>query len=200
MPNHYAHPTALVESDDVGDGTLVWAYAHILPGASVGQNCSLSDHSFVETGAVIGNNVTLKNHVCVWEGVTLEDDVFVGPCVAFTNDLHPRSPRMPEARRRYADKSNWLVPTVVEQGATIGANATIIAGVRIGRYSFVGAGAIVTADVEPFALMLGTPARKAGHVCRCGQRLGDAFPLASCDLCGTSADFFQQNFTLGNCR
>ena len=192
MTNNFFHRTALVETDRIGGGTRVWAYAHVMSGAIVGENCNICDHGFIESGAIIGNNVTLKNHVCVWEGVTLEDDVFVGPFVAFTNDRHPRSPRMPEAFDRYRDKQNWLVKTVVERGATIGANATIVGGIRIGQYSFIAAGAVITADVEPFSLMVGTPARKIGYVCRCGHRLGNAYP-DRCEGCGITADFFPTN-------
>ena len=188
----FFHPTAIVESNRIGQGTRVWAYAHVQDGARVGDNCNVCDHVFVESGAVVGNNVTLKNHVCVWEGVTLEDDVFVGPLAAFTNDLRPRSARMPASRKRYADKKNWLVPTVVEQGATIGANATLIAGARIGSFSFIAAGAIVTSNVEPFALMIGSPARRVGTVCRCGQRLDQSFPSEPCRDCGTTSDFINQ--------
>lgn len=186
------HPTAIVDSRHVGDGTRIWAYAHVLPHAVIGSDCNIGDHSFVETGAVIGDNVTIKNHVCVWEGVTLKDDVFVGPLACFTNDLHPRSPRMPAARDRYAVKENWLVRTVVEQGATIGGNATIVGGVRLGRYCFVAAGAIVTRDVESFGLVIGAPARLVNHVCRCGQALGPDFPDVDCSTCGTTRKFFQQ--------
>jgi UDP-2-acetamido-3-amino-2,3-dideoxy-glucuronate N-acetyltransferase len=132
----------------------------------------------------------LKNHVCVWQGVTIEDDVFVGPLVAFTNDLRPRSPRMAVVGERYADPANWLVPTVVEQGASIGANATILPGVRIGRYSMIAAGATVTKDVQPFALMVGCPARRVAFVCRCGQKLNGHPATSSCAHCGTSLESF----------
>jgi acetyltransferase-like isoleucine patch superfamily enzyme len=179
----YAHPTALVESETIGEGTRIWAYAHVLPGARVGANCNIGDHAFVESGAVLGNNITLKNHVCVWEGVTLENDVFVGPHVAFTNDRYPRSPRMPQVRERYAEKDRWLVQTVVEQGCSIGANATILPGVRLGRYCVIAAGAVVTKDVEPFALMMGAPARRVGTVCVCGQPLAVPSVSGSCANC-----------------
>jgi len=192
MTPSYIHPTAIVDSHEVGAGTRIWAYAHVLSGAVIGENCNIGNHAYVEAGARIGNNVTLKNQVCVWDGVALDDDVFVGPCVAFTNDLYPRSPRMPHVRERYASKSNWLVPTVVEQGATIGANATIVGGLRLGRYCMVAAGAVVTRDVEPFALVVGAPARKLGHVCRCGQRLGETFPDTQCLSCGATAELFRQ--------
>jgi UDP-2-acetamido-3-amino-2,3-dideoxy-glucuronate N-acetyltransferase len=184
MTESYFHPTALVESDDIGRGTRVWAFAHVLRGAQVGRNCNIGDHAFVENGAILGDNVTLKNNVCVWMGITLEDDVFVGPNVAFTNDRQPRSPRMREVGMRYATTEQWLLPTVVERGASIGANATIIPGLRLGRYCMVGAGAVVTGDVPPFALVVGAPARIVGYVCRCGQKLMDSYRTATCDVCG----------------
>jgi acetyltransferase-like isoleucine patch superfamily enzyme len=196
----FVHETALVESSEIGAHTRIWAFAHVLAGARIGSNCNIGDHAFIESGAVVGNNVTLKNQVCVWDGVTLEDDVFVGPAVVFTNDLRPRSPRMPAVEERYASKSNWLVPTVVERGATIGAGAIVLAGVCLGRYCFVAAGAVVTKDVDPFALIVGAPAKKAGYVCRCGQRLNGSFPAERCDVCGTTAEFFQHNLQLKSHR
>lgn len=190
MPNRNAftaHSSAIVESDDIGGETRIWAYAHVLRGARIGTRCNIGDHCFVESGAVIGNNVTLKNHVCVWEGVRLADDVFVGPLACFTNDLNPRSPRMAEVGARYAEKRNWLTPTIVERGCTIGANATIVAGVTLGEYSFIAAGAVVTADVEPYALVMGCPARQVGHVCRCGQRRDEDISDEVCPQCGIRA-------------
>jgi acetyltransferase-like isoleucine patch superfamily enzyme len=184
MQQPYFHPAALVESDEIGAGTRVWAFAHVMRGARIGENCNVGDHAFVESGAVVGNNVTLKNNVCIWMGVTLSDDVFVGPNVAFTNDRHPRSPRMPQVAARYEAVERWLLPTVAERGVSIGANATIVPGVRLGRYSMIAAGAIVTADVPPFALMVGAPARQVGHVCRCGQKLLGNYRVATCESCG----------------
>ncbi|MEX0612249.1 MAG: acyltransferase [Pirellulales bacterium] len=188
MDVRYYHPAALVESDQIGSDTCVWAFAHVMRGARVGSNCNLGNHVFVETGVSIGNNVTIKNNVCVWAGVTLEDDVFVGPNVAFTNDRYPRSPRMPQARERYAQTERWLLPTVVEQGASIGANATILPGLRLGRYCMVAAGALVTADVSPFALVLGSPARRVGYLCRCGWKLVGSYWTATCDQCGETPE------------
>jgi len=167
---HWAHPTALVESREVGEGTRVWAFAHVMEGARVGRNCNLGEHVFVERGAAVGDNVTLKNNVQVWEGVTIEDDVFVGPSAVFTNDRHPRSPRAEAAGARY-DGKDWLEGVTVRRGASIGANATIMCGVEIGMYAMVGAGAVVTRAVPAHALAVGCPARVAGHVCRCGQTL-----------------------------
>jgi UDP-2-acetamido-3-amino-2,3-dideoxy-glucuronate N-acetyltransferase len=178
------HPAALVESDDIGAGTRVWAFAHVMRGARVGARCNIGDHAFVETDAIIGDNVTLKNNVCVWAGVTLEDDVFVGPNATFTNDRHPRSPRMPQAAARYESTERWLLPTIVERGASIGANATIVPGVRLGRYCMIAAGSVVTADVRPFAVVMGAPARAVGNVCRCGQKLLSDYRTTSCDACG----------------
>ena len=184
MAERYFHPAALVESDDIGEGTRVWAFAHVMRGAQLGSNCNVGDHAFVEAGAKVGNNVTLKNNVCVWAGVTLEDGVFVGPNATFTNDRYPRSPRMPQAAERYSSPELWLSTTVVERGASIGANVTIVPGIRIGRYSMIAAGAVVTADVPPFALMVGSPAREVGQVCRCGQKLSGSYRTATCDACG----------------
>jgi acetyltransferase-like isoleucine patch superfamily enzyme len=184
MNSRFNHPAALVESDQIGPGTRVWAFAHVMAGAQIGSNCNICDHAFVESGASVGNNVTLKNNVCVWQGVTLSDDVFVGPNVSFTNDRHPRSPRMPEVRARYERIENWLQPTVVERGASIGANATIVPGVRLGRYCMIAAGAVVTSDVAPFALMVGAPARQIGDLCRCGQQLLGDFRSVACSHCG----------------
>jgi acetyltransferase-like isoleucine patch superfamily enzyme len=179
----FRHPTAIVESDAIGDGARIWAFAHVLPGARIGANCNIGDHAFVESGAVLGNNVTLKNHVCVWEGITLEDDVFVGPHVAFVNDLYPRSPRMALAQKRYADKEQWLVKTVLERGCSVGANATILGGIRLGQYCLVAAGSVVTRDVAPFALVAGSPARRIGTVCRCGKKIADSAFAMSCPAC-----------------
>ena len=184
MSERYFHPAALVETDDVGAGTRVWAFAHVMRGARLGTNCNVGDHAFVESGAIIGSNVTLKNNVCVWMGITLEDDVFVGPNATFTNDRHPRSPRMREAGARYESTEGWLLATVVERGVSIGANATIVPGLRLGRYCMVAAGAVVTVDVPPFALVVGSPARVVGYVCRCGQKLLDSYRTATCDACG----------------
>ena len=184
MSETYIHPLALVESDDIGPGTRVWAFAHVMSGARVGSNCNLGEHAFVEAGATVGDNVTIKNNVCVWMGVTLEDDVFVGPNATFTNDRFPRSGRMPHAGKRYLRREDWLEQTIVERGASIGANATILPGIRVGRYCMIAAGALVTADVPPFALMIGVPARRVGHLCRCGLKLRESYHEATCEHCG----------------
>jgi acetyltransferase-like isoleucine patch superfamily enzyme len=179
----FAHPTALVETDEIGAGTRIWAFTHVLAGASVGADCNIGDHCFIESNVTVGNNVTIKNGTSVWEGVTLEDGVFVGPNVVFTNDLRPRSPRLPEARARYEGR-DWLVPTLVCRGSTVGAGAVVVAGVTIGEFAFVAAGSVVTTDVEPHALVVGSPARSRGWVCRCSASLEMGQADASCGACG----------------
>ena len=150
----YRHPNALVESDQIGVGTRVWAFAHILPGAKIGENCNICDGVFVEGKAVVGDRVTVKCGVQLWDGVELEDDVFVGPNATFTNDRFPRSREYPEA----------FLKTVVRQGASIGANATILPGLTIGKRAMVGAGAVVTKNVPANAVVVGNPATICSYV------------------------------------
>jgi UDP-2-acetamido-3-amino-2,3-dideoxy-glucuronate N-acetyltransferase len=183
MSKIMVHPTALVESETIGDGTRIWAFAHVLAGAAIGSNCNIGDHCYIESGAVIGDDVTIKNSVAVWEGVTLARGVFVGPSVVFTNDLRPRSPRLPEAEQRYETKE-WIVPTTVDEGATIGAGAVVVAGNTIGAYALVAAGAIVTRVVPPWALVAGNPARQRGWVCVCSHVLAVEENAARCSNCG----------------
>lgn len=182
------HPTALVDDPNaIGNETNVWAFAHVMAGARVGNHCNLGDNAFVEAGAVVGDNVTLKNNVLIWDGITIEDDVFVGPGVTFTNDRFPRSPRMPGAKQRYAEKSNWLVTTVIRRGCSIGAGATICPGLELGCYSMIAAGAVVTKDVEPHSLVMGSPGCCQGYVCSCGQKLAGHYLQSACESCGESA-------------
>jgi UDP-2-acetamido-3-amino-2,3-dideoxy-glucuronate N-acetyltransferase len=183
MNRSLIHPTAIVESERIGDGTYVWAFTHILEGALIGANCNVGDHCFIESGAVIGDDVTIKNGNSIWDGVTLEDGVFVAPGVIFTNDRHPRSPRLAEVRARYAGR-DWLVPTKVGRGATIGAGAIILAGVSVGEFAFIAAGALVTDDVLPHARIMGQPGRHRGWVCRCAQPLDFVDAHATCLECG----------------
>ena len=149
------HPAALVDAGaQIGPGTRVWAFTHILPGAVVGADCNICDHVFIEQGVRVGDRVTVKSGVQLWHGITLENDVFVGPNATFTNDLFPRSRERP---REFA-------PTVVRHGASVGANATILAGRTVGANAMVGAGAVVTDDVPPNAIVTGNPARITGYV------------------------------------
>lgn len=164
MKAFFAHPQALVETENIGKNTRVWAFAHVLPGAVIGEDCNLCDQTFVENDVVMGNRVTIKCGVQLWDGITLEDDVFVGPNATFTNDPFPRSKQYPEAYKR----------TIIRKGASIGANATILPGLTVGQYALVGAGAVVTKDVPPFAIVVGNPAQISGYVQSDGKnRLAD---------------------------
>jgi len=151
--NAFIHPSALCESDAIGDRTRIWAFAHVLPGAVIGADANICDGVFVENDVRIGDRVTIKCGVQVWDGVTLEDDVFIGPNATFTNDIFPRSKQHPEAFAR----------TTVRQGASIGANATILPGLTIGSRAMVGAGSVVTRDVPDNAIVVGNPARITGY-------------------------------------
>lgn len=152
--DYFTHPQALCESQQIGPGTRVWAFAHVLPKARIGGDCNICDHVFIENDVVIGDRVTIKCGVQVWDGVRIEHDVFVGPNVSFTNDIFPRSKRYPEAFGR----------TTVQAGASLGANATILPGITIGRNAMIGAGAVVTRSVPPNAIVVGNPARITGYV------------------------------------
>jgi UDP-2-acetamido-3-amino-2,3-dideoxy-glucuronate N-acetyltransferase len=153
-------PAAIVHSSSIGEGTTVWQFAVILGGAVIGKNCNINCHTFVEDDVVVGNNVTIKSGVYLWNGLRVGDNVFVGPAVVFTNDLRPRS-------KKFIDS----VQTVIEDGASIGANATILAGVRIGKYALVGIGSVVTRDVPDHALVYGSPAKVKGWVDEAGEEL-----------------------------
>ena len=150
------HANAIVETESVGAGTRIWAFVHVLPGAQIGADCNLCDHVFIENDVVVGDRVTIKSGVQLWDGVRIEDDVFIGPNVTFTNDPFPRS-------KQYPDK---YAVTVVQKGASIGANATILPGVTIGRNAMVGAGSVVTKDIPPNAIVTGNPARIVNYVVR----------------------------------
>ncbi len=168
----WAHPKALVESIDIGSFTRIWAFAHIMKNAKIGDNCNIGDHCFIESNVIIGHYVVIKNGVSIWDGVILEDYVFVGPNAVFTNDLIPRSKVFRE-----------LVRTKVKCGASIGANAVLLSGITIGKYSMIGAGAVVTKDVPDFALVYGNPAKIRGYMCKCAKKLNFIDNIAKCD-CG----------------
>lgn len=150
---YFKHPQAIVETKNIGENTRLWAFVHVLQGAQIGTDCNICDHVFIENDVKIGDRVTIKSGVQVWDGVTLEDDVFVGPNTTFTNDLFPRSKHFPEKFEK----------TLVCKGASLGANSTILAGIVIGSNAIVGAGAVVTRDVPPNAIVIGNPAFIKGY-------------------------------------
>jgi UDP-2-acetamido-3-amino-2,3-dideoxy-glucuronate N-acetyltransferase len=183
MAPPYVHPSSFVdEGARIGDDTKVWHFCHIMPGAVIGARCSLGQNVVVMPGTRIGDNCKIQNNVSIYEGVELEDDVFCGPSMVFTNVINPRS---------HVSRKHEYQKTLVGRGATIGANATIVCGVTLGEYAFVAAGAVVTRDVAPYALVGGMPAKPWGWMCQCGERLdvgdGDQEGGASitCASCGT---------------
>lgn len=174
---YYAHPTAVIDEGAViGDGTKIWHFSHVMPGAVIGEACSLGQNVVVSPGVTLGRNVKIQNNVSLYTGVTCEDDVFLGPSCVFTNVTNPRSAIV---------RRDQFKATPVGQGASIGANATIVCGHKIGRYALIGAGAVVTKDVPEYALLVGNPARQLGWVSEYGHRLQfDAEANATCPESG----------------
>jgi UDP-2-acetamido-3-amino-2,3-dideoxy-glucuronate N-acetyltransferase len=172
MSGVQVHANGLCESEDVGDGTRIWAFAHVLPGAKIGRDCNICDGAFVEDHAVLGDRVTVKNGTLVFAGVTCEDEVFLGPNVLFTNDLRPRA----HIRKGHDE----LVSTVVRRGASLGAGVVVVCGTEIGEYAFAAAGSVVAKSVPAHAFVAGNPARQKGWVCSCGFRLDAELRCADC--------------------
>ncbi len=176
-PEAVVHESAYVDDGaTIGAGTKVWHFCHVLGGAVIGERCSLGQNVVVMNGTRVGNNVKIQNNVSIYEGVELEDDVFCGPSMVFTNVLNPRA---------HVSRRNEYRRTLVRRGATIGANATIVCGTTLGEYAFVGAGAVVATDVLDYALMVGVPARRIGWMCQCGERLPDS-GRGTCAACGST--------------
>jgi UDP-2-acetamido-3-amino-2,3-dideoxy-glucuronate N-acetyltransferase len=174
-PKYEAHATAVIDDGcDIGKGTRIWHFSHVMTGARLGDNCNVGQNVVISPGVVVGKNVKIQNNVSIYTGVELEDDVFCGPSMVFTNVLNPRS---------HIVRKNKYQRTLVKRGASIGANATIICGVALGEYCFVAAGAVVNRDVPAYAMMAGVPARQIGWTCYCGIRLATS-PIAKCSACG----------------
>ncbi len=178
MADYFAHESSYVDDGAViGAGTKIWHFSHVLAGAVIGARCNLGQNVVVMPRTRIGDNVKVQNNVSIYEGVELENDVFCGPSCVFTNVLNPRS---------HVSRKHEYRRTLVKRGGSIGANATIICGVTLGEYAFIGAGAVVTADVPPYGLMVGVPARRVGWMCQCGERLHVAAGRAGCAACGAA--------------
>lgn len=168
MREYFVHESSYVDEPcEIGSGTKIWHFSHIMSGCRIGCNCNIGQNVVISPDVIIGDNVKIQNNVSVYTGVICEDDVFIGPSVVFTNVINPRS---------HISRKNEYRRTLVKKGASIGANATIVCGHDIGRYAFIGAGAVVTKDVPDFALVVGNPARQAGWVCKCGAKL----PFSNC--------------------
>ena len=174
---YFAHPTAIIDDGcEIGDNVKIWHFSHVMPGCKIGDNCSLGQNVVVSPQVILGRNVRVQNNVSIYEGVICEDDVFLGPSMVFTNVVNPRS----AISRKHEYLSTW-----VRKGATIGANATIICGNEIGEYAFIGAGAVITRNVAPYALVVGNPSRQIGWMSEFGHRLHfDENDVAICEESG----------------
>jgi UDP-2-acetamido-3-amino-2,3-dideoxy-glucuronate N-acetyltransferase len=178
---YFAHETAVIdEGCNIGKGTKIWHFSHIMTGSEIGENCNIGQNVVISPGVRLGCNVKVQNNVSIYTGVTCDDDVFLGPSMVFTNVINPRSA---------INRKNQYGSTHVGKGASIGANATIVCGIRIGQYSFVGAGAVVTRDVKPFALVVGNPARQTGWMSEYGHKL--VFDEEGIAVCRESGDRYR---------
>lgn len=177
MEDFFAHETAVIDDDvEIGKGTKIWHFCHIMSGCKIGKHCNLGQNVVVSPDVILGNNVKVQNNVSIYTGVICEDDVFLGPSMVFTNVINPRSAII---------RRDEYMKTVVEKGATIGANATIVCGNKIGKFSFIGAGAVVTREVKPYALVVGNPSKQIGWMSENGHRLKfDADGMAICPESG----------------
>jgi UDP-2-acetamido-3-amino-2,3-dideoxy-glucuronate N-acetyltransferase len=178
---YFAHETAVIDDGSkIGRGTKIWHFSHIMTGSEIGENCNIGQNVVISPGVRLGRNVKVQNNVSIYTGVICDDDVFLGPSMVFTNVINPRSA---------INRKNLYGSTIVEKGATIGANATIVCGIKIGKYSFVGAGAVVTKDVKPYALVVGNPARHTGWMSEYGHKL--SFNIEGTATCSESGDRYR---------
>jgi len=175
--SYWKHETAIVdEGASIGEGTKIWHWTHVCARSTIGKNCSFGQGAYVGNDVRIGNGVKVQNNVSIYDAVELEDDVFCGPSMVFTNVINPRA---------HISRKHEFLKTLVKKGATIGANATVVCGTTIGKHAFIAAGAVITKDVADFALMVGVPARQAGWMCRCGHKLEATLQNTVCDKCHT---------------
>lgn len=169
---YFAHPTCIIDENcEIGEGTRIWHWSHVMHDVHIGKNCNIGEHAFVENGVILGDRVKVKNNVALYSGVVCEDDVFLGPNCVFTNVNNPRS---------FIERKSEFRTTIVRKGATIGANATIVCGNEIGEYAFVGAGSVVVNSVPAYTMVVGNPARFHSRVCMCGYKLNDELVCSQC--------------------
>ncbi len=173
---YFVHPTAVVDDPmEIGAGTKIWHFTHIMAGAKIGKECIIGQNVFIGSRAVLGNNIKVQNNVSIFDGVVLEDDVFCGPSMVFTNVFNPRS---------FISRKKEFRKTLVRKGATIGANVTIVCGNTIGQYAFIGAGSVVTKDIPSYALVYGNPGKVKGWICQCAEEISFRSGRAVCNTCG----------------
>lgn len=173
---YFVHPSSCVDKNvSIGEGVKIWHFSHILENSKIGKNCIIGQNVSIGPDVTIGNNCKIQNNVSIYKGVALEDGVFCGPSCVFTNVYNPRA---------FIERKSEFLPTLVRRGATIGANATIVCGVNIGAYAFIGAGAVVKRDVPDYALVVGVPAKRIGWACKCGVTLPQKGRIAKCKACG----------------
>ena len=172
---YFMHPTAIVdEGAEIGAGTKIWHFTHIMSGARIGKNCIVGQNVFIGSGAILGDNIKVQNNVSIYDGTILEDDVFCGPSMVFTNVFNPRS---------FISRKKEFRKTLVKKGATLGANVTVICGNTIGQYAFIGAGSVVTRDVPDYALVYGNPGKAKGWICQCAEEITFRSGKAVCKAC-----------------
>lgn len=186
--NYFVHESSYIDKPcKIGRGTKIWHFSHVMKDSKIGENCNIGQNVVISSNVIIGNNVKIQNNVSVYTGVVCEDDVFLGPSCVFTNVINPRS---------FIERKDEYRKTVIKKGASVGANATIVCGHVIGKYSFIGAGAVVTKDIPDYALVVGNPARIIGYVCRCGNRLEIKGKNYICSTCDKEYEFINENLTL----
>ncbi|MFN8413215.1 MAG: acyltransferase [Anaerolineales bacterium] len=176
MSDYFVHESSYIdEGAEIGAGTKIWHFCHVMPQTKIGEKCNIGQNVLVSSGVTIGNNVKIQNNVSLYTGVIVEDDVFLGPSMVFTNVINPRS---------HVSRKDEYKKTLVQKGSSIGANATIVCGTTLGKYCFVGAGSVVTKDIPDYALVYGSPARVHGWMCQCGEQLNFVDDRAICKSCG----------------
>jgi UDP-2-acetamido-3-amino-2,3-dideoxy-glucuronate N-acetyltransferase len=176
MYDAFVHPSSYIDEPcEIGRGTKIWHFSHVMSGAVIGEGCNIGQNVLISSGVVIGNNVKVQNNVSLYTGIICEDDVFLGPSCVFTNVINPRS---------FINRKSEFKQTLIKQGASIGANATVVCGHTIGMYALVGAGSVVTKDVFDFSLVYGVPAKQVGYVCKCGTKLESEKSILQCNSCG----------------